>query len=92
MEGFFVEIKSKKKRWFLCSSYNRKKKLIANHVHFIGRSLDSQLGQNENFVLMGDFSVKTNGGTMKSFCQIYGFKMSKIRPVSKILYTQLALT
>ena len=85
-EGFFVEIRLRKKKWLLCNSYNPKKNLMANHLNCIDRNLDSQLGQFENFILMSDFNVEPNDATMKSFCQIYGCKnLSKIRPVSNIL-------
>ena len=68
-----------------CSSYNPKKNLIANHLNCIGRNLDSQLGQYENFILMGDFNVEPNDATMKNFCQIYGCKnMVKDKTFSKI--------
>ena len=70
----FVEIRVRKKTWLLCSSYNPKKNLIANHLNCIGRNLDSQLGQYENFILMGDFNVEPNDATMKNFCQIYDCK------------------
>ena len=74
IEGFFVEIRLRKKKWLLCSSYNPKKNLIVNHLKCIGRNLDSQLGQYENFILMGDFNVEPNDANMKDFCQIYGCK------------------
>ena len=71
---FFVEIRLRKKKWLLCISYNPKKNLIANHLNCIGRNLDSQLGQYENFILMGNFNVEPNDANMKDFCQIYGCK------------------
>ena len=74
IEGFFVEIRLRKKTWLICSSYNPKKNLLANHLNCIGRNLDSQLGQYGNFILMVDFNVEPNGATMKNFCQIYGCK------------------
>ena len=74
IEGFFAEIRLGKKKWLLCSSYNAKKNLIANHLNCIGRNLDLQLGQYENFILMGDFNVELNDASMKDFCQIYGCK------------------
>ena len=74
IEGFFVEIRLRKKKWLLCSSYNPKKNLIANHLNCIGRNLDSQLGQYENFILMGNFNVEPNDANMKNLCQIYGCK------------------
>ena len=54
IEGFFVEIRLRKKKWLLCSSYNPKKNLIANHLNCIGRNLDSQQGQYEKYILMDD--------------------------------------
>ena len=45
IEGFFVEIRLRKKKWLLCSSYNPKKNLIDNHLNCIGGNFDSQLGQ-----------------------------------------------
>ena len=55
IEGFF-------ETQLLCSSYKPKKNLIANHLNFIGRNLDWQLGQHEKFI--------TNDATMKNFCHI----------------------
>ena len=49
VEGFFVDIRLRKKTRILCSSYN----------------LDLQLEQYENFVLMGDFNLEPNHATMK---------------------------
>ena len=72
IQRFFVEIRLRKKKWLLYSSYNPKRNLIANHLNCTGRNLDSQLGQYENFILMGDFNVETNDTTMKNFSEIYG--------------------
>ena len=43
IERFFVETRLRKKTWFLCSSCNPQKNVIANHLNCIGRNLDSQL-------------------------------------------------
>ena len=69
-----ISVPLRKKKWLLCSSYNPKKNLIANHLNCISRNLDSQLGQYESFILVGDFNVVSNSATMKNFCQIYGCK------------------
>ena len=66
-EAFFVEMILKRKIWLLCTSYNPKKSLIANHLHCIDRNLESQLRQYENVVLMGDFNVEPNHATMEKF-------------------------
>ena len=38
IEGFFVEIRLRKKKWLLCSSYNPKKNVIANRLNRIDRN------------------------------------------------------
>ena len=40
IEGLFVEINLRKKKWLLCCSYNPKKSLISNHLKEIGNNLD----------------------------------------------------
>ena len=40
IERFFVELTIRKKTWLLCSSYNPKKNLVANHLKCIGRNLN----------------------------------------------------
>ena len=82
IQRFFGEIRSTKKKWLLCSSYNPKKNIIANHLNCIGRNLDSQLGQYENFILMGDFNVEPLWKI--SVRSMVAKILSKIRPVSKI--------
>ena len=73
IEGFFVEIKLRKKKRLLWCSYNPKRKLIANQLKCIG-SLHSQLGQYESFSLIDCFNVEPNDVTLKNICQIYGCK------------------
>ena len=91
IEGFFVELRLRKNTWLLWSSYNPKKNVIANYLKCIGRNLDSQLGKYENFILMGDFSVKPNNATRISVKSMVAQILSKIKPVPKIPQTQLAL-
>ena len=52
IEESFAEIRLMKKTWLLCSSYNPKKNVIANHLNCISRNLDSQLGQYKTLFLM----------------------------------------
>ena len=74
IEGFFVGMRLRKQKWFFCSPYNSKKNVIANYLNCTSRNLDSQLGQYENFIFMGDFDVEPNDATMKNFCHVYGCK------------------
>ena len=71
VEGFFVEIRLRKKTWLLCSSDNPRKNLIVNHLNCIGINLDSQLGQYENFIPMGDFNEEPNDATEKFLSDLW---------------------
>ena len=51
IEGFFVEINLRKKRWLLCCSYNQKNPLISEHLNEIGKNLDLLLSIYDNFML-----------------------------------------
>lgn len=55
---FIVEMKLRKMKWLLYSSYGSEKNLITNHYKCDGRTLDSQLGQYENFYA-SKMTVKT---------------------------------
>ena len=67
--------------------------MIANDVNCIGRNLDSQLEQFENFYSYGDFNVEPNDDNMKNFFQTYGCKnIVKDKTCFKNPLTQLALT
>ena len=58
IEGFFVEINLRKKRWLLCCSYNPKKPLISEHLNEIGKNLDLLLSKYDNFMLIGDLNAE----------------------------------
>ena len=40
IEGFFIELKLRKKKWLLCCSYNPHRRFISNHLINIGKNLD----------------------------------------------------
>ena len=49
VELFFVEINLRKKKWLLCCSYNPHKNSISNYVDVLGRELDVNSSNYENF-------------------------------------------
>ena len=71
MEGLFVEINLRKKKWLLCCSYNPKKSLISNHLKEIGNNLDLLPSKYDNYLLMGDFDAEPNEPAISDFCEIY---------------------
>ena len=55
-EGFFVELKLRKKKWLLCCSYNPHKNQISNHLKEIGRNIDAFSSNYDNLILLCDFN------------------------------------
>ena len=74
MEGFFLELNLRKKKWVLCCSYNPHNNFIETHMESIGKVLDSLSARYENFILIGDFNAEESDTTIKDFCDIYCFK------------------
>ena len=57
IEGFFIELNLRKKKWLLCCTYNPSCSFILDHLSTIGNNIDLLLGNYENFFLMGDLRV-----------------------------------
>ena len=74
IEGIFIELNFRKKKWLLSCSYNPSKSNITNHLEHLRRSLDLHSANCDNLSLMGDFNVNTSKLNMKDFCDSYGFK------------------
>ena len=74
IEGFFVEINLRKKRWLLCCSYNPKKPLISEHLKEIGKNLDLFLSKYDNFMLRGVLNAEPAESAVSDFCEIYNLK------------------
>ena len=57
IEGFFVELNLRRKKWLLCCSYNPKYFQIT-HLKEIGKVLDILSSNYENILLLGDFNTE----------------------------------
>ena len=74
IEGFFIELKLRKKKWLLCCSYNPHRRFISNHLIDIGRNLDLLSTNYDNILLLGDFNAEVENNFLKEFCDLYGMK------------------
>ena len=74
IEGFFVEINLRKKKWVFCCTYNPKTSLISKHLNEIGKNLDLLLSKYDNFMLIGDLNAEPSEATVSDFCEIYNLK------------------
>ena len=66
IEGFFIELKLRKKKWLLCCFYNPHRRFISNHLIDIGRNLDLLSTNYDNILLLGDFNVRLRTIFLKS--------------------------
>ena len=71
IEGFFIELKLRKKKWLLCCFYNPHRRFISNHLIDIGRNLDLLSTNYDNILLLGDFNAEVENNFLKKFCDLY---------------------
>ena len=71
IEGMFIELNFRKKKWLLCCSYNPNKNTISDHLEILRRNLDLYSAQYENLIMIGDFNSDVNQSCMKAFCESY---------------------
>ena len=74
IEGIFIELKIKNKKWLLFSGYNPKKELITNYLNEVGFHIDKLLGNFDNLILIGDFNSEMEEEKMKDFCETYNLQ------------------
>ena len=68
MEGFYLEIKLQKKKWFLCCPYNPNKNAIKSHIkphkEILKKGLALYSSKYENFIVLDDFNVGMDNSDM----------------------------
>ena len=74
IEGFFIELNLRRKKWLLCCSYNPKYSQISHHLKEIGKDLDVLTSKYDNIILMGDFNAEPADTVVSDFCEIYNLK------------------
>ena len=74
IERYFIELNLRRKKWFLCCSYNPKYSQILHHLKEICKDLAALLSKYDNIILMGDFNAEPAGTIISDFCEIYNLK------------------
>ena len=70
IEGFFIELNLKEKKWLLCCTYNPTRSFISGRLSTIGNNTELLLANYENFFLMGDLNFEGHYGFLKEFCDL----------------------
>ena len=71
IEGFYIEINLRKKKWLLCSSYNPNRDNIGNHLDSLSRNLALYSSTYENYIIIDDFNIEADSKEMSSFCDTF---------------------
>ena len=74
IEGFFIELNLRKKKWLLCCSYNPRKNQTSNHLKEIWGNIDAFSSNFDNLILLVNFNVEPIEKHMKDFSLIYNCK------------------
>ena len=74
IEGFFLEINMRKKKWLMCFSYNPSMNQISKHIESIGKTLDVISSKHDNILLIGDYNADISNNFLKDFCDLYNLK------------------
>ena len=72
IEGFFIELKLRKKKRLLCCSYNSHRRFFSNHLIDIGKNLDLLSTNYDNILLLDDFNAEAENNFFKEFCDLSG--------------------
>ena len=70
IEGFYIEIRIRKKKWLADCSYSPHKRFISSHLIELGKNLDFN-SKYYNFILLGDLNAEPTNETASDFCQVY---------------------
>ena len=69
IEGLFIELNFRKRKWLLSCLYNPNKNNISNHLQRFRNSLDLYSAKYENMNLIGDFNGSPEESHMETFCE-----------------------
>ena len=73
-EGLFVELNLRKKKILMCCSYKPAKSNMSSHLRMIGRSLDSYISSDDNFLVIGDLILEISEMAMSEFFKTYNLQ------------------
>jgi hypothetical protein len=74
IEGYFIELNLRRKKWVLFAGYNPNKDYITNFLKNISTSLNKHMSSYDNLILVGDFNSEMIENDMKEFCETYHLK------------------
>ena len=80
IEGFYVEINLRKKKWLLCGTYIPHRNNIAIHLDSLSKKVALYSSAYDNYILIGDFNIEADSKEMSSFCDTFDLTSLKKEP------------
>ena len=74
LEGFFIDINLRSKKWLLGCSYNLYRDNITPHLRNISTTLDKLFTDCENVILLGDFNIEVEEKYLSNFMNVHNLK------------------
>ena len=74
IEGFFIDINLRSKKWLLGCSYNLYRDNITPHLRNISTTLDKLFTDCENVILLGDFNIEVEEKYLSNFMSVHNLK------------------
>ena len=74
IEGIFIEINLRNKKWIIIGGYNPEKETISYFLTNVSKELDKLLGNYDNVLVLGDFNSPVSEKYMKDFCEMYNLQ------------------
>ena len=61
----------RKKKWWLCGTYNPHRNNIGNHLDSLSKNLALYSSAYDIYIVIGDFNVEADSKEMSSFCDMF---------------------
>ena len=71
IEGFYIEINLRKKKWLICGFYNPHRTTIDSHMDSLSENLALHWSTHKNYIVLGDFNVEVDNAAISSFCDAF---------------------
>ena len=71
IEGFYIEINLRKKKWLICGSYNPHRTSIDSHMDSLSKNLALYSSTYENYIVLSDFNAEVDNNSISSFCDLF---------------------
>ena len=97
IEGFYVEINLRKKKWLLFGTYKPHRNNIGNHLDSLSKNLALYSSAYDTYIVIGDFNVEPYSKEMSSFCDTFDLNSLVKKPTcyknpDNLSYIDLILT